>query len=207
VVTQLDDPEWLWAIAADDVDPDLGPLHVSRLAADGGWRDHEPPREANTLCASGIVGQMVERLADELLRVVDEAASQLRTVGEAVAAAKLRPEVWSIKEIVGHLIDSAANNHQRFVRAQQTDELAFPGYEQDTWVRLQGYQDRPWLELIDFWAQYNHQLSHAIRRIPETALRVTCRIDNESVTLRFLVEDYLVHLRHHLKQIEERRAA
>ena len=155
-----------------------------------------------------IEGQMMQRVADELIRVVVEAANQLRTVGEAVAAAKVRPDVWSIKEIVGHLIDSAANNHQRFVRAQQTDAFASPGYEQDTWVRLQGYQDRPWLELIEFWALYNHQLSHVIRRIPEPALGVTCRIGaNESVTLSFLVEDYLVHLRHHLKQIEERRAA
>ena len=121
---------------------------------------------------------------------------------------KLRPEVWSIKEIVGHLIDSATNNHQRFVRAQQTEKLAFPGYDQDAWVRLQGHQDRPWLELIEFWALYNFQLSRTIRRIPEAALGMMCRIGtNELVTLGFLVEDYLVHLRHHLKQIEERLAA
>lgn len=151
---------------------------------------------------------MTQRLADEITRVVDEAASRLRTIGEAVAAAKVRPEVWSTKEIVGHLIDSAANNHQRVIRAQQTDEFAFPGYEQETWVRAQGYQERPWLELVEFWALYNHQLSHAIRRIPEAALGVTCRIGtSEPVTLRFLVEDYLVHLRHHLRQIQERRAA
>ncbi len=121
---------------------------------------------------------------------------------------KIEPEVWSIKEIVGHLIDSAANNHQRFIRAQQTDEFEFSGYEQDAWVRSQGYQDRPWLELIEFCVLYNHHLSHAIRRIPGTALTVPCRIGTgESVTLGFLVDDYLVHLRHHVKQIEERRAA
>lgn len=150
---------------------------------------------------------MTQRLADELIHVVDEAANWLQTIGEAVAAAKARPEAWSIKEIVGHLIDSAANNHQRFVRAQLTSEFAFPGYEQDDWVQLQGYQERPWLELMQLWALYNHQLAHTIRRIPESALRVTCRIGtNEPVTLHYLVEDYLVHLRHHLKQIDERMA-
>src|SRR5688572_18742530 len=146
------------------------------------------------------------RLADELIRVVDEAATELRTIGEVRATAKVRPEAWSIKEILGHLIDSAANNHQRFVRAQQTDRFIFPGYEQDAWVRSQGYQDRPWLELVEFWALYNHHLSYAMRRIPEATLAVPCQIEtNEFVTLRFLVEDYVVHLRHHLRQIDERR--
>lgn len=150
----------------------------------------------------------MQSIADELTRVVDEAAAELRTLGEAVAAAKLRSDSWSIKEIVGHLVDSAANNHQRFVRAQATGQLAFPGYVQDVWVRSQDHQSRPWLELVEFWVSYNHHLAHTIRRIPESALSVPCRIGaNEAVTLRFLVEDYLVHLRHHLKQIEDRRTA
>ena len=151
---------------------------------------------------------MLQELADELTRVVDEAAIDLRTITETAAAAKRAPHVWSIKEILGHLLDSAANNHQRFVRAQQANELSFPGYDQDAWVQSQDHQSRPWLETIEFWARYNHHLAHTIRRIPERALNVPCRIaTNEPVTLGFLAEDYLAHLRHHLKQINERRAA
>ena len=151
---------------------------------------------------------MTQHLADELVSVVDEAAARLRSINEADAATKSRPDIWSIKEIIGHLIDSAANNHQRFVRAQQVALFEFPGYEQDSWVSVQDYQHRPWLDLLEFWVRYNHQLAHAIRRIPESSLGVACRIGgNEPVTLGFLVEDYLVHLRHHLKQIDERRAA
>jgi hypothetical protein len=148
----------------------------------------------------------VKTIADELIRVVDEAARGLRTLPETVAAAKPRPEVWSVKEILGHLVDSAANNHQRFVRAQQVAELSLPGYDQDFWVRSQDHQGRRWTELLEFWVSYNHHLSQTIRRIPEPALAARCRIGaDEPVTLRFLVEDYVVHLRHHLKQIEERR--
>ncbi|HEY5617649.1 MAG TPA: DinB family protein [Vicinamibacterales bacterium] len=149
----------------------------------------------------------MQSIADELTRVVNEAAAELRTLGAVAAAAKPRSDSWSIKEIVGHLIDSAANNHQRFVRAQGTGQLSFPGYVQDAWVRSQDHQSRPWLGLVEFWVSYNHHLAHTIRRIPESALNVPCRIGaNEPVTLRFLVEDYLVHVRHHLKQIEDRRA-
>ena len=125
-----------------------------------------------------------------------------------VATRKARPDAWSIKKIVGHLTDSAANNHQRFVRAPQAAALSLAGYDQNAWVQLQDHQGRPWPELVEFWRLYNRLLAHVIRRIPETALDVTCRIGaGDAVTLRFLIEDYLVHLRHHLQQIRERRAA
>lgn len=150
----------------------------------------------------------MNELADELARVVGEASSLLRTVSEDVAAEKARPEAWSIKEVVGHLIDSATNNHQRFIRAQLAQELTFPGYEQDAWVQLQGYQERPWLELVEVWTLLNRQLSQTLRRIPASALHVPCRIgSDEPVTLAFLAQDYLSHLRHHLKQIAERSTA
>jgi DinB superfamily len=150
---------------------------------------------------------MVETLATELLDLVESAAVELRAVDGAVAAAKPGPDVWSVKEIVGHLVDSAANNHQRFVRAQEGKELAFPGYEQNGWVRSQDYQNQAWVELVDLWALYNRHLAHLIQRIPAVALRASCRIGGaDSVTLGFLLEDYVVHLRHHLQQIKERRA-
>ena len=151
---------------------------------------------------------MVHQLAEDLIRTVDKAAAHLRALGEEAAAARTRPGAWSIKEIVGHLVDSAANNHQRFVRAQQASELAFPGYEQDAWVRVQDYQRLPWLELIEFWTLYNHHLAHVVGRIQPAALDARCRIGtNDPVTLRDLIEDYVVHLRHHVDEIEERRAA
>jgi hypothetical protein len=149
---------------------------------------------------------LVRSIADELVRVVDEAAAELRTISDADASIRTRPEAWSIKEIVGHLIDSAVNNHHRFVRAPQTDELAFPGYEQDVWVDLQDYRTSPWPELVELWALYNRHLAHVIRRLPDAALGVACRIHTSApVTLQFLLEDYLEHLQHHLRQIGERR--
>lgn len=149
---------------------------------------------------------MLETLAAELMRVVDQSALELRVIDDATAGAKPKRDVWSVKEILGHLIDSAANNHQRFVRAQLSSELAFPGYEQNGWVRSQDYQTRPWLDLVDFWVLYNHHVAHVIRRIPDVAATVPCRIGTDhAVSLRALAEDYVAHLRHHLAQIEQRR--
>lgn len=148
---------------------------------------------------------MTSEIARELSSAVDLIAQQLKRIEPAVAQHKPAADRWSIQEVVGHLIDSAANNHQRFVRALQVDALTFPKYDQQQWVADQHYNLAPWSDLVDLWRFYNIQLAHIIRNIPDSALEVQCTIGpNDPVTLLFLVEDYLVHMQHHLKKIAER---
>lgn len=143
-------------------------------------------------------------IADELLAAVDGAAERYRGVSDRQASGRAGTE-WSPKEVIGHLIDSAANNVQRFVRGQAQGALAFPDYDQDHWVRTQRYQTRDWESLVEFWRLFNHHLAHVIRSIPPAALATECRIgDGEAATLGFLVADYLTHLQHHLEQVDER---
>jgi hypothetical protein len=105
--------------------------------------------------------------------------------------------------VIGHLIDSATNNHQRFVRAQEAPSLEFPGYEQNHWVGFQRYEDCEWKELVEFWHAYNRHLAHVIDKIPEARRTVSCRIGaNAPITLGFLAHDYVVHLKHHLAQLK-----
>lgn len=112
------------------------------------------------------------------------------------------PGGWSRKQLIAHLIDSASNNHQRFVRASQQDELDFPGYDQAGNVAVQAPQEAPWPVLVALWANYNRYLAHIVARLPVHKLETACRIgDNKPVTLAFLVDDYIVHLEHHLKQV------
>jgi len=148
---------------------------------------------------------MVVHVADELRQIVETTAMKLKTLEEPVLQAKPNPRTWSIQEILGHLIDSAANNHQRFVRAQHGEVLVFPDYVQDTWVRVQGYKDSPWSEQVELWRLYNRHLAQVLALIPDEKLAVECRIGaNEPVSLRYLAEDYVVHLKHHLAQIAAR---
>jgi hypothetical protein len=143
-------------------------------------------------------------VANELTQAVDTALPKLRVISERDAEtprAPGTPEKWSPKQVIGHLIDSAANNHQRFVRAQE-GPLAFPRYAQNHWVDCQHYQDRPWADLIAFWEAYNRHLAHVLRHMSDDRQGVACTVEsNEPVTLGFLASDYVVHLRHHLAQV------
>jgi hypothetical protein len=109
---------------------------------------------------------------------------------------------WSRKQVIGHLIDSASNNHQRFVRASLQGSLEFPHYDQDGCVRVQAVQSAPWPLLVMLWTNYNLYLAHVIAHLPASQLAAPCQIgEDKPVTLRFLAEDYLTHLLHHLAQI------
>ena len=109
---------------------------------------------------------------------------------------------WSKKEILGHMVDSACNNHQRFVLAQLSSELRFPAYNQPGWVRVQNYQEESWPSLVRFWSSYNRHLLHVMSSIPADRLKGLCFVgEDEPVTLEFLIRDYVQHLNHHAEQI------
>jgi hypothetical protein len=109
---------------------------------------------------------------------------------------------WSRKQILGHLIDSAANNHQRFVRGQLVRDLSTPNYAQEEWVETERYQDRDWSDLVQLWLAYNKHLLHLMRHIPPQHLDATVRIGSDDpVSLEFVMIDYVRHMKHHLDQL------
>jgi hypothetical protein len=141
-------------------------------------------------------------LSERLLFLVNAAELRLCAIGEIESTRPILSGGWSRKQVIGHLIDSASNNHQRFVRATLQTSLDFPGYDQDGNVRVQGIQEVDWLLLVGLWAAYNRYLAHVIAQLPASKLETICRIgSNEPVTLAFLATDYLTHLAHHLSQI------
>jgi DinB family protein len=144
----------------------------------------------------------MKELSDKLVRVVRSAEAILFQVPEAESNKPVLSGGWSRKQVLGHLIDSASNNQQRFVRAALQTALDFPGYDQDGCVRVQAVEEADWTLLVSLWAGYNRYLAHVIAHLPASKLETLCRIGlDEPVTLRFLAEDYLRHLLHHLGQI------
>jgi hypothetical protein len=141
---------------------------------------------------------------ERLIELVEASKLELLELGEPGVSLSPSPGSWSAKQVLGHLFDSATNNHQRFVRAIGSGGLEFPGYDQDRWVAANRYQDAVWVELVQLWAQFNRFLAQVIGHLPAAELGTWCTIgDGEAVTLEFLIEDYIRHTQHHLGQIRE----
>ncbi|MBW8768947.1 MAG: DinB family protein [Gemmatimonadetes bacterium] len=151
--------------------------------------------------------------ARRLTEAVGRAAPALLRIAREASSSRPAPGKWSPREIIGHLIDSASNNHQRFVRMSARDDLVVEGYEQDWWVASQRYQESPWPELVVLWLTYNRHLARVmcatssadrarirpVHNLDERAFRPVSR--DRAVTLEYFMSDYVDHLEHHLAQV------
>ncbi|MEK6333828.1 MAG: DinB family protein [Acidobacteriota bacterium] len=155
----------------------------------------------------------MEPWLDDFKQTIETSVPRLLKISEEQSEQPRSEEHWSSKQIIGHLIDSAANNHARFVLGQIKDDLVFPGYEQDSWVEIQHYQQAPWTQLVDLWRAYNLHLLHVMSWAAADKMHHRCTQHNlqsiafktvseaEPATLSYLMKDYVVHLKHHLGQI------
>ncbi len=144
---------------------------------------------------------MLKQTINRLQHLCDTFPNLLTAIPEKDFSYKPSENKWSKKEILGHLIDSATNNHQRFVRVQFEDVPAI-SYDQDKWNNHSYHNQTNSKLLIYFWAMYNRHLAELIKLIPDEKLTRECNTGEEkNVTLLWLIEDYVRHLEHHLKQI------
>lgn len=144
---------------------------------------------------------MIDAAIKKLTELTIELPELLKGISEMKFSAKPSPQKWSKKEILGHLIDSATNNHHRFIRVQFENKPAI-FYDQDNWVHYSHYNELTAKQLVRFWTVYNKHLLEILKRIPAENLQRECKMrDGKYVTLEFLVNDYVTHLQHHINQI------
>jgi hypothetical protein len=158
-------------------------------------------------------GTSMQDFLNDFHQKIEDSSKALLAISPDDSAVPRAEGKWSPREIMGHLIDSASNNHQRFVRAQFTDDLVFAGYEQEGWVRVQNYQGESWPDLVQLWKLYNQHILHLISLIPEeTRLKLRYKhnlhqlaseslSESEPVTLDWFIRDYLDHMKKHLGQV------
>ncbi|HEY1987092.1 MAG TPA: DinB family protein [Terracidiphilus sp.] len=133
---------------------------------------------------------------------INELRESLAGVPADLANVQWRAGGWTRKQIIGHLLDSAANNRQRFVRAALDGSYTGPKYSQDGWVAAHGYAHQSWKTLVEWWNVEHEILLAAVERIPEERLDALCSVEGEApVTLRFLIEDYTRHQFWHFEQL------
>ncbi|WP_319416031.1 hypothetical protein [Marispirochaeta aestuarii] len=148
-------------------------------------------------------------MRSETLRLrkhIDEQYELYCGIDDTTASINVSPEAWSVKEIFGHLIDSAANNYQRFIRLQEVSHLDFPGYDYN-WIKIIKYNSYPYSQLLELWKQFNLLLCHIIENLDESKKENSWKNEGRDLSLSFLVTDYIDHLEIHLSQLAERLKA
>jgi hypothetical protein len=145
---------------------------------------------------------MPAAIAADLHAAIQEGLDLFQQADETRTTERPREGGWCAREILGHLVDSACNNHRRFVIGRGAPPVVFQGYNQDDWVERQRYAQVPFRDIVALWSAYNRHLAHVIAATPAEALaNAGDGPDGGEVTLGFLMQDYVRHLRHHLEQL------
>jgi hypothetical protein len=142
-------------------------------------------------------------IAADLHAAIDAALEMFQRVDETRTSTPPAPGKWCAREILGHLVDSACNNHRRFIVGQDSESIVFQGYDQEAWVSRQRYAAQPFRDIVALWVAYNRHLAHLIASVPPELMSNIGRAPDGKgeVTLGFVMEDYVRHLRHHLDQL------
>ena len=141
--------------------------------------------------------EVIARFSD----VLEKTPALLDAISPEEAAKQPAPGKWSKKQELGHLIDSACNNHQRIVRTQVEAEPSLPSYDGERWVALHNYQGMEWKEVVGRWRMMNEHLLRAASGVSPQAEKRKLTVGGKEMTLAFLIEDYVRHLLHHLGHI------
>ncbi|HJX71494.1 MAG TPA: hypothetical protein VJ346_06065 [Bacteroidales bacterium] len=150
-----------------------------------------------------------ETTTRKLLSLIQEWEPKLSSLADDVVKDRRNSQNRNIKQITGHMIDSASNNTHRIVHLQyQKSPLQYPNYathgNNDRWIAIQNYQDENWNYLVQLWKFSNLHIVHVINNVDSTKLKNEWQCDgNKFISLRDMIVDYLRHFKLHLKEIDE----
>ena len=151
------------------------------------------------------MNKKLQNIIDRLQENIKKVSSEFLKYPEGELRRKPAPDKWSKKELLGHLVDSAANNHHRFIKAQFLPSPMFvEGYAQNDWVRIQNYNEKDTQQLVELWKVYNEHIIFIMQNTPDQNLDIKLKPEDafeNADTLFFLMKDYVDHMDHHLKQI------
>ena len=151
------------------------------------------------------MNKKLQNIIDRLQENIKKVSSEFLKYPEGELRRKPAPDKWSKKELLGHLVDSAANNHHRFIKAQFLPSPMFvEGYAQNDWVRIQNYNEKDTQQLVELWKVYNEHIIFIMQNTPDQNLDIKLKPEDafeNAYTLFFLMKDYVDHMDHHLKQI------
>lgn len=141
---------------------------------------------------------------DTLSRQLQESLAFLRGLSEEQADSRYAPEKWSVKEVVGHLIDTERIFGQRAFRFARNDRTPLPAFDQDEYARVANYATRQMGDIaneLELVRRSNLALLNSLDEVAWTRRGVAN--DNE-VSVRALAYIMAGHETHHMQIIRTR---
>jgi len=153
--------------------------------------------------------EIFKEVSDEIVSLTDEWETKLSSLTGEIITRRRNNQNRTIKQILGHMIDSTSNNTHRVVHLQyQPSPLVFPNYatsgNNDRWITIQNYQNENWINMILLWKYSLLHFCHVIGNVKDD------KLDNEwiagpdsKITLKAMILDFNRHLKLHLSEINE----
>lgn len=141
----------------------------------------------------------MKEVATKIEEIIEIFSNDFSKVSEEIASVRISNDKWTLKEIIGHLIDSASNNHQRFIRLQITEELEFPDYRHDEWLSIENHQNMKFSELLMLFCYYNKLIKNIILNIDEKCLKNKWIVDWDEKSSFVSLDDLIIHYADHMK--------
>ncbi len=149
--------------------------------------------------------ELTEKL-EKLVRIWEPKLSALSA--ERVSE-KRNSQNRNIRQIVGHMADSATNNTHRIVHMHyQQNPINYPDYanhgNNDRWIAIQNYEQENWNELVQLWKYAHLHICHVINQAkPEKLQNKWVSALKEEVSMKEMISDFPRHFQLHISQIEE----
>lgn len=151
----------------------------------------------------------IEANNQALLKLIDQWHHKLSSLSDEIISVRRNKQGRTIKQILGHMVDSASNNTHRIIHLQyQTSPLVFPDYARfgnnDKWIAIQDYQSENWTDLVQLWTCSNKHIVHLIRHLDSQKLaNEWISASGESISMNIMILDYLEHFKLHLAEIDD----
>jgi len=148
-------------------------------------------------------------ITSEIRSLTEEWEPRLRQLSEEIITQRRNNQLRTIKQILGHLIDSTSNNTHRVVHLQyQQNPFSFPNYatngNNNRWIAIQDYQHEDWINMIQLWKYSLLHFCHVINNVKDDKLENEWIAGPErNITLRIMIVDFPRHLKLHLDEIDD----
>jgi hypothetical protein len=146
--------------------------------------------------------------ADDAIRTLtrqeDRVERVLSPLDDGHGGHRYAPGKWSVKELLGHVLDAERIFAYRLLRIARGDTTPLPGFDENAYVPAAQSDTRPLAELLREWHAVRTATIALVRGIPAGAWTSRGSANGYDTTARALLYIILGHVEHHLNVLHTR---